>query len=366
MKPGWERALVYEASDRNYVQTLLPLLEGAKREITLSFYLMEPDEKAGPAHPVNRLFESLLQARSRGVEVKLYLNTNFRFRPKTEVARGNYFERLLEAGCQVTTLLPNRRLHDKLIVIDGRFVVEGSMNWSVAALESNFESVSIIDSRAHAKKKLERIAQMYALPAGRAPDQDTPLLDVPETIEFPVALLEKDGLPKMIRTSDERAFDLYLLLWGQAQARGRLAFEIDLETLGKSLAVPPQWTRSQIRRQMVKVLKKLSAQYGFLEAKFPFGKNVLITLREIPGKRIPVPGWVVGTDYLSKESTAAVFLSLAREALRREGIEIDSLSAPQLESRFGVGASTLLRARSEINSPGRAGLSSIRLRGGKH
>ncbi len=352
MKPGWARAFVYEASDRGYAEALVPLLDSARKEIVLSLYLVEPDEKAGPAHPVNQLFESLLRARGRGVSVKLYLNTNFRFRPKTEVGAGDYFKKLFDTGCVVTALLPRYRLHDKLIVIDGRYVVEGSTNWSVAALESNFESVSIIDSPAHAKKKLERIAKnCTALPprvVKKSAGLDLPLITVPETIEFPLALFAKDALPKMIRASDERALDLYLLLWGQAQAAGKLTLECDLEELAKGLAFPSDWKRSQVRRQMIKTLRKLSDRYGFLEVKFSYAENVRIELKDIPGERITVPGWILSAGHLSKASAGAAFLALAREALKKEGVEIDSLSGPQLEVRFGAGAKTLYRSRLEL------------------
>lgn len=77
---------------------VLPLLDRARKEIVVSLYLMEPQDKAGPTFSVNRLFESLLRARQRGVRIRLYLNTNFRFKPKTEVGDGLYFERLAQAG----------------------------------------------------------------------------------------------------------------------------------------------------------------------------------------------------------------------------------------------------------------------------
>lgn len=202
-KNSWAAARVIDASDRTYLETVLPLFDRAKKEIVVSLYLLEPQDKAGPTFSVNRLLESLLRAKQRGVRVRLYLNTNFRFKPKTEVGEGLYFGRLAQAGIELTALLPNRRLHDKLIVIDGRFVIEGSMNWSVSALESNFESASVIDSRLHAKKKLERVEQLtLPLPSEQRKINrqiNRPLYPVPEKIKIPLILFEQNYLPEMIR-----------------------------------------------------------------------------------------------------------------------------------------------------------------------
>lgn len=353
MTGSWARARVLEASDRSYRAVVLPLLDGAQKEIVASLYVVEPNDTASPDHPVNRFLEALLRARGRGVRVRIYLNTRFRLRTKTEVASGKYFQRLLEAGVEVTTLLPNRRLHDKLIVIDGRYVVEGSTNWSASALQDNYESASVIDSPEHARKKLLRIDQL-TLPAPQIREIDRPLLAVPETVKIPLALFEKDGLPRMIAASDQRAMDFYLALLGQARAGGKEEFEVDLETLGRALRVlskassnaAQRFERSTIRRQMIKVLRKLATRYELIEAEFPFGRDARVRLKEFPGEEVGVPGRVLEADYLREAGSGAAFLELARAVLNKEGVDIDSVSAAQLERRFGVGQSTLLHARS--------------------
>lgn len=358
MENSWSQALVLDASDRNYLETVLALFESARKEIVIAFYLIEPDDKAGAGHPVNRFLERLLRARERGVSVRLLLNTNFRFRPKTEVGNGAWFERMALAGIQITALLPSRRLHDKLIVIDGRYVVDGSMNWSEAALMSNFESASVIDSSVYAAKKLDRIAAMtFPRPPRPAPvnkkDPDRPLLEVPETARVPAVILEKDYLPRMIRDSDMRAADFYLLLLGQAEAAGTNSFEIDLETAGLALELPEKWTRSTLRRQMIKILKKLSGRYRLLEFKLPYAANAHIGLKQLPGEGVRVPGRLLSADALAHTSTAETFLAIAGEVLKKEGVAIDALSAPELEKRFGIGQSAVVRARKKMKIKGR-------------
>lgn len=344
MKSPWVRALVLEASDRSYSGAVLPLLEGAGKEIVASLYLFETNDAAGPWHPVNRFAEALLRARQRGVGVRLYLNTKFRIVAKTEVGLGKYFERLLKAGAEITTLLSKRRLHDKLIVIDGRYVAEGSTNWSVSALEDNFESASIIDSPAHAKKKLERLARL-ALPLPQVRILDRALAPLPEIVEIPLALFEKNLLPRMVRESNERALDLYLILLGQVRAAGNPELELDLETAGRALGLPAGWDRSRTRRQVIKVLRKLARRYSLIDVEFPYGRDAKITVKEWPGEKVSVPGRLLEPGFLAQAPPGVVFLELAREILKKEGVEIASLSAKELEKRFGVGSSTFLLAR---------------------
>lgn len=347
MKKIWARARVLDASDRSYADAVLPLLEKARKEIVLSLYLIEPLDSAPPLHPVNRFFEALLAAQSRGVKIKFLLNTNFRFKPKTEVGEGAYFQKLLLGGAELTSLLPTKRLHDKLIVIDRRFVIEGSMNWSVAALMTNYESASVIDSPAHAKKKLERIEKLMVPVSPGERTTDRLLLPIPPSIEFPLELFQKRYLGKMVSASDSRGFDLYLILLGQAAAARKTEFELDLETVGSILKFPPTWRRTALRRQMIKVLRKLEDEYGLIEAEFPYARNAGIRLKELPGPKVPIAGWILEPSYVGGESSGVVFLELAREVLKQEGLDITQLSAPQLEARFGVGRSTLVRARRE-------------------
>jgi phosphatidylserine/phosphatidylglycerophosphate/cardiolipin synthase-like enzyme len=69
-------AQVKDISDRNYETSVTELLDSAKKSITISMYTINVTEHK--KNPINKLLDSLLQARKRGVLVELYLNTNFR------------------------------------------------------------------------------------------------------------------------------------------------------------------------------------------------------------------------------------------------------------------------------------------------
>jgi len=101
------------------------------------------------------LLGDLLEARKRRVKVTLYLNTRFKNTGKEpeRVIKDPEFKRLKDAGCVIRLVPPRYRLHDKLIIVDGRYVVESSLNWSISALRGNFESATLIDSRGLANKE---------------------------------------------------------------------------------------------------------------------------------------------------------------------------------------------------------------------
>ena len=348
MKKSWSPARVLDASDRGYSDAILPLLAKARKEIFISLYLMEPVDTAPAAHPVNRLIEALLSAQSRGVKVQMVLNTNFRFLPKNRVGTGSYFLRLFESGVQITALLPNRRLHDKLIIIDRRYVVDGSMNWSVTALMSNFESATIIDSRAYAELKLQRCALLTQPAAPKARSIDRAFLQTPEFVELPLELFDKEFFPAMVSSSDERSFDLYMILAGQAAAAKKPEVILDLETTAKALKLPASWPRSTQRRQIIKVLRKLESRYKLVKISFPYAEDARVELVRLEGAVISLPGWIFEANYVANQSSGAVFLALCGELLKTEGKDIQQISAPELRRRFGVGKNTLLRARRAV------------------
>src|SRR3989338_2216042 len=139
-------AKVKDISDRAYEPALIELLDKAERSIVISMYNISLG--ANERNPIAFLLQDLLEARQRNVEVVMYVNTNFREIDKApnQLVNTPFFKKLLDAGC-VIHLLPSRlRLHDKLIIVDSRFVVEGSTNWSISALKVSFESDTLMDS----------------------------------------------------------------------------------------------------------------------------------------------------------------------------------------------------------------------------
>ena len=95
-------------------------------------------------------------------------------------------------------------------------------------------------------------------------------------------------------------------------------------TLNEDTMYPHKIRHFRMLPGVVEGLKKLSKRHIF----------VIITNQSGIGKGI------------FKEEDFQDFNAHLISTLKKEGIEIDLLSAPQLEKRFGINASTFIRARS--------------------
>jgi len=230
-------AQVRDISDRAYEPAIIGLLDGAKESIVISMYNISLGAKE--RNPITFLLQDLIEARQRGVEVTLYLNTNFREIDKEphQLINTPFFKKLVDAGC-VFHLLPSRlRLHDKLVIVDSRFVVEGSTNWSISALKSNRESATLIDSPELAKIKLLRLKMLPLIiePKEKEVHRALYLENLPDSIVIPKFLLF-DGryFSKMFTAQDSRGLDLYLLLLAHSQVVGKSSFFVELESIVNS------------------------------------------------------------------------------------------------------------------------------------
>jgi len=335
---------VADASDRAYEPTAIGLIDQAKQSVALSIYLVRESED--DRHPVNRLLKDLLEAAQRGVRVELYLNTRFKGGGPEKILETPALKRLKEAGAQVTGLPANRRLHDKLLIVDERWVLEGSANWSVEALKTNWESNTLMDSPPLAKQKLHRVRQMTA-----GPKEETPAVrespPPPKTLEIPAAWLHRGGiLLRMVSSNDERAFDTLLLLRLEAAAQGGPEFFVNLEELGLDAGLPESWDDTAARRQMIKVLRRLredpAAGVGI---HFTHGKDAWVKFMLPEGPAVTVPSDLFEPVSLAKTAAAVTYLKLFDLALQqREGKRLTELTQRELAQRTGLSAKLLRRA----------------------
>jgi len=127
-------ARVKDISDRAYEPAVIELLDNARDSIVMSMYILKSQEKG----PVRLLVRDLEEALERGVSVEIYLNTKFKSSHGEKVTIGKPFDILREKGARIYTVIPRYRLHDKVIIVDNRYVVKGSVNWSESALKDNF------------------------------------------------------------------------------------------------------------------------------------------------------------------------------------------------------------------------------------
>jgi phosphatidylserine/phosphatidylglycerophosphate/cardiolipin synthase-like enzyme len=123
---------------------LTGLIRGSKDRIYVAIYSFTSD----------RLAEALIEARRRGVDVRVVME-----RREANVT-GSEYPRLLGAGVDVRLDANPGLMHHKFMVIDGEIVVTGSYNWSAAAEEKNDENLVVFRDREVAgayEREFERI-----------------------------------------------------------------------------------------------------------------------------------------------------------------------------------------------------------------
>ncbi|MDP3791158.1 MAG: phospholipase D-like domain-containing protein [Candidatus Omnitrophota bacterium] len=352
-QPEFSPAKVKDISDRKYEPAVIELLDNAKESIVVSMYIIQ----AGANGPVRLLIKDLEEALARGVSVDIYLNTRFQDRRALSVEKDEVFNTIREKGGRIFGVTPSTRMHDKLIIVDSRYVVIGSTNWSVAALKDNYESATLIDSPEHAKDMLVRIRQRTL--KGDEPNKPekerkvkrSVILNEDSIIAFDCDLLtDKTLFPRMVSDSDARAMDTYLLLKAYAYEQEANEYFLSLEQLAVDLGMPADWSDTALRRQAIKVLTKLQDRYKLIGVDFKHGKDAWITFRDLSADVFEFKGKFLNPEYLSRLSQPAKFILLIKALLTKEGTKLDSFTQKELGKRFNIDRNTLGKGIKEISA----------------
>ncbi len=329
----------------------MQLLDNAKKSIVISMYSINLGTEA--RNPVRLLLDDLLEARERGVSVTLYLNTRFRDadKAKKSFVESPVFEKLKNARCVIYLMPSHRRLHDKLIIVDNRYVVEGSANWSISAFKNNFESSTLIDSPDLARIKLARLENLLEFSKPRKERFYTPLYmeNLPKNLTISKGLLlNKKYFSNMVARHDNRSLDLYLLLLAHSQATGKEDFFVSLEAMALSLDMPRSWTYTALRRQVIKSLKKLQNRYHLINVKFFYGRDAAAALIGIPGGYFTIPADSIIRTKDAQLTMRLKFLLLIEALLKDEEKDLYYTSQPALAKRFNVHETTIRAAFKDL------------------
>lgn len=346
---------VQDISDRKYEPAVITLLDNAKKSIVVSMYSISLGKDTN--NPVKLLLNDLLEARGRGVNVTLYINTRFRRNAKKPFIKSPIFKELKEAGCIIHLLPSKRKLHDKLIIVDNRYVVEGSTNWSIVALRGNFESATLIDSPDLASVKLSRLENLLLISREEkeVPNSPAYLENLPKSLTIPsVILQDKQYFASMVNRNDNRSFDLYLLLLAHSQSTKAKEFFINLECMALSLGMPESWSDSALRRQVIKSLKKLQDNYHLIDVDFFYGKDAAVVIKSISKAGQPETFTVPTNTVIASEakqsqiSLRLKYLLFIEAFLKSEGEDLYSIQKTTLAKRFFVGRSTITAAFKDL------------------
>ena len=348
-------ARVSDISDREYEPAVIELIDNAKESVVVGMYHISTQLEAN--NPVKLLLNDLVEAEERGVQVKIYLNTRFPDVSYEELVSEDEFKRLQDAGCELYFMPHGRKLHDKVVVVDRRFVVEGSMNWSIIALRNNFESATLIDSPELAKEKIARLEKIYRIQKEKEKNKDEererrPLYvdGIIDRVEIKKALLEDERyFSGMLKVSDRRAMDLYLTLLAYSQKSEKNEFFLALEDTALGLGLPETWDDESLRRQVIKALRTLQDRYNLIEVEFYHASDAHITILPVSGESFTIATSIVAPH--DKEIPQRLqFLLLVKALLEKEDKELDSVPQKEIVQRFHIAERTLEKALADLKN----------------
>ncbi len=150
-QPGEVRLL----TDQDYYPTLQTMINQAKVSIDLAMFLFKTTDSA--KNRAAALAQDLIAARKRGVMVNLLLEKSD-YDPKLNRENERVAARLKKEGIRVRFDSKKITTHTKIVVIDRRFSLVGSHNFTGSALSYNHEVSLLVDNQALANALLEYMA----------------------------------------------------------------------------------------------------------------------------------------------------------------------------------------------------------------
>ena len=132
--------------DREYFPAVHSLLKNAKKSIYLIMHQIRYYEEY-PESPSNLFCKNLIAAAKRGVEVKVIIEqSDLEIFSDSSKRNREVGYRLASGGVTVYFDPSKITTHCKLLIVDKRYTVIGSTNWSYYALDKNYESSVLIES----------------------------------------------------------------------------------------------------------------------------------------------------------------------------------------------------------------------------
>jgi len=109
------------------LRRIIGLIEGSRRSIDVCVFTITDD----------RVAEALLAAHRRKVQLRIISDAMKTMDPGSDIGR------LGEAGIAVTLDTPDKFMHHKFAIFDGRLLATGSYNWTRSAASSNNENLIV-------------------------------------------------------------------------------------------------------------------------------------------------------------------------------------------------------------------------------
>ncbi|OGQ00453.1 MAG: hypothetical protein A2026_07125 [Deltaproteobacteria bacterium RBG_19FT_COMBO_46_12] len=147
-------------TDAQYFQVAKKMIQEAKFTIQVMMFEMGYYEKY-PSTPSNLLIKELIDAKKRGVKVKVILEVKEGTDRTTE--RNRHTGKILSGGGVEVIYDPLFKTnHAKWMVVDGELSLVGSANWTHYALTNNSEVSVLIRSKEVAKELIDYFNKVKA------------------------------------------------------------------------------------------------------------------------------------------------------------------------------------------------------------
>lgn len=128
---------LFSPKDKIITNNIIPLVETSKKYIYIPAFIITHDG----------LTNSLIRAKQRGVDVKIILDAT------NTSGKRNKLKVLRTSGIPVKVENYAGKVHSKSIIIDDKYIIAGSMNFSNSGENKNDENVLIVED--------ERLARHY-------------------------------------------------------------------------------------------------------------------------------------------------------------------------------------------------------------
>ena len=323
--------------NQEYFPATQKAISKAKKSILVVMYLISFN-KNDKSSKVSQLLNALIQAKHRGVDVKVILDYQSSSSPDSPGTQSNHaaYQFLKAHNIPVSFDGAVIYTHTKSLIIDQRIIISGSHNWTEAALTRNNETSFLINSPKLAIQLLDKFTHI------KLSDQE-----VAENsgVQIPYWSMEKTGIiPTMFRKRNKIGFDLWLLLLKDFNGNAQGIVNTNYETLAEGLGWLKDMERHAYRGEINRQLRYLSNLYKVVETDAQFKQPIKVKLLKKIGKEsfsIPNGYWDYGWDHrLSSVAKICLLINLAEVGHNPQSPEW-SLARHQLTEKYGINRGTL-------------------------
>lgn len=264
-----------------YYPEVKKLISQARHSVYLYMYVVAlyPENKNSP---VTNLVNELLNAKERGVYVKVVLELSPAIRQVERVRNDAAYSFLKNAGVDVNYDTTGRTHHLKTVIIDRKILVVGSHNWTEGALKFNYETSLLATSKEAAEELLSKLDTIPLSP---------PNISKPKpkesSIAIPFYFLTNPKLGGNMATIHAyRTFDLYLYLLKCWHKSGEKTITFNFKTAAQMLGINAATMKKfRYRGEILRNLHRLQERYSLIRFQHKRDRDAKIDLLNYENKK---------------------------------------------------------------------------------